>query len=321
MIEPKAIRLQDRPPVWLISLAVIAIGCSYSAIKLAHKTEPLPTTTVQTSAESEEAEGASAPTDEHNLGRYTYQYFAGEPSHQPYFRLVDGDHEVFRNSKSKASYKLLALESEPNCFVARLSRKQPVIVIEQSIEDGAEVEGEETADGRTYQIIELSSPIKLLATLYSGSNQFVLRKVADTSASNERFQLAGNDQLDAWGQQPVSPKVAFELGVLSQAAPAKLSLQRSSPRKKEQLLRQSKGLRALFADLETVEEVPITFAPAELAAEMADLIYEGNSEQAKFLFDHSWPPHRKGKAQFEKAFKAELAKGQFSDQVAALNHP
>ncbi len=317
MIEPKAIN----PPVWLISLAAITIGCSYSAIKLAHKTAPLQTTIVQASEEPEEALEASAPTEEHNLGRYTYQYFAGEPSHQPYFRLVDGDHEVFRNSKSKASYKLLALESEPNCFVARLSRKQPVIVVEQSAEDGAEGEGEETADGRTYQIIELSSPIKLLATLYSGSNQFVLRKVADTSDSNERFQLAGNDQLDAWGQQPVSPKVAFELGVLSQTAPAKLSLQRSSPRKKEQLLKQSKELRALFADLETVEAVPITFAPAELAAEMADLIYEGNSKQAKFLFDHSWPPQRKGKAQFEKAFKAELAKGQFSDQVAALNHP
>lgn len=92
MIEPKAIRLQDRPPVWLISLAAITIGCSYSAIKLAHKPEPLQTTIVQASAEPEEAQEASeTPTEEHNLGRYTYQYFAGEPSHQPYFRLLDRD--------------------------------------------------------------------------------------------------------------------------------------------------------------------------------------------------------------------------------------
>jgi hypothetical protein len=41
-------------------------------------------------------------------------------------------------------------------------------------------------------------------------------------------------------------------------------LARFSPRKKEQPLKQSKELRALFADLETFEEVPITFAPAEL---------------------------------------------------------
>lgn len=317
MIEPKAIRLQDRPPVWLISLAAITIGCSYSAIKLAHKPEPLQTTIVQASAEPEEAQEASeTPTEEHNLGRYTYQYFAGEPSHQPYFRLLDRDLEVFRNSKSKASYKLLALESEPNGFVAHLSPSQPVIVVEETLETTSE----DARESRQYLIFELTSPVKHLATLDGGSNQFVLRKVTDKN-NIEKFELAGNDQLDAWGQQPVSPKVAFELGVLSQTAPAKLSLQRSSPRKKEQLLKQSKELRALFADLETFEEVPITFAPAELAAEMADLIYEGNSKQAKFLFDHSWPPHRKGKAQFERAFKAELAKGQFSDQVAALNHP
>jgi hypothetical protein len=316
MIEPKAIRLQDRPPVWLISLAAITIGCSYSAIKLAHKTETLQTAIVKASAETEEtAEASETPTEEHNLGLYTYQYFAGEPSHQPYFRLLDRDLEVFRNSKSKASYKLLALESEPNCFVAHLSPSQPVIVVEQTLETSSE----DAKESRQYLIFELA-PIKHLATLDGGSNQFVLRKVTDKN-NIEQVELAGNDQLDAWGQQPVSPKVAFELGVLSQTAPAKLSLQRSSPRKKEQLLKQSKELRALFADLETVEEVPITFAPAELAAEMADLIYEGNSKQAKFLFDHSWPPHRKGKAQFEKAFKAELAKGQFSDQVAALNHP
>lgn len=317
MIEPKAIRLQDRPPVWLISLAAITIGCSYSAIKLAHKTEPLQTAIIQASAEPEEAQEASeTPTEEHNLGRYTYQYFAGKPSHQPYFRLVDGDHEVLRNSKSKASYKLLALESEPNCFVAHLSSSQPVIVVEQTLESASE----DAKESKQYLIFELTSPVKLLATLDGGSNQFVLRKVTDKN-NIEQVELAGNDQIDAWGQQPVSPKVNFELGILSHAAPVKLSLQRSSPRKKEQLLKQSKELRALFADLESVEEVPITFAPAELAAEMADLIYEGNSKQAKFLFDHSWPPDRKGKAQFEKALKAELAKGQFSDQVAALNHP
>ncbi len=316
MIEPKAIRLQDRPPVWLISLVAITIGCSYSAIKKAHKPESLQTAIVQASAEPEDAEEAiETPTEERSLGRYTYQYFAGEP-YQPYFRLLDGDLEVFRNSVDKASYKLLALESEPNCFVAHISASQPVIVVEQTLETNSE----DAKESRQYLILELASPIKLLATLDSGSNQFVLRKITDKN-NIEQVELAGNDQLDAWGQQPVSPKVAFELGVLNQTAPAKLSLQRSSPRKKEQLLKQSKELRALFADLETFEEVPITFAPAELAAEMADLIYEGNSKQAKFLFDHSWPPHRKGKAQFERAFKAELAKGQFSDQVAALNHP
>lgn len=317
MIEPKAIRLQDRPPVWLISLAAITIGCSFSAIKLAHKAEPQQTAIVQASVESEEAEQASeTPTEEHNLGRYNYQYFAGEPSHQPYFRLLDSDHEVLRYSKCMASYKLLALESEPNCFLAHLSPSQPVIVVEQAIESNSE----EAKENRQYLIFELNSPLKHLATLDGGSNQFVLRKVNDKNSS-EQIELAGNDQLDAWGQQPVSPKVAFKLGVLSQTTPAKLSLSSSGPRKKELLLKQSKELRKLFADLETVEGVPITFAPAELAAEMADLIYEGNSKQAKFLFDHSWPPHRKGKAQFERAFKAELAKGQFSDQVAALNHP
>lgn len=319
MFEPKAIRLQDRPPVWLISLAAITIGCSYSAItKLTYTTEPQQTTIAQASAEPEElGELSEIPTEEHNLGRYTYQYFAGDTSsNQPYFRLLDGDLEVFRNSVDKASYKLLAFESEPNRYVAHLSPSQATIVVEQTHETSSE----DAKESRQYLILELASPIKLLATLDGGSNQFVLRKVTDKN-NIEQVELAGNDQLDAWGQQPVSPKVAFDLGVLSQTAPAKLGLQRSSPRKKEQLLKQSKELRALFADLETFEEVPITFAPAELAAEMADLIYEGNSKQAKFLFDHSWPPHRKGKAQFERAFKAELAKGQFSDQVAALNHP
>lgn len=283
---------------------------------LAPKTEPLQTATIQVRADSREtAEAGENPTEERHLGRYTYQYFAAETNHQPYFRLLDRDLEVFRNSNRTASYKLLALESEPNCFVANLSPSQPVIVVEQTLEASSE----DAKESRQYLIIELS-PVKLLATLDGGSNQFVWRRVTDKN-NIEQIELAGNDQLEAWGQQPVSPKVAFELGVLNQAAPAKLSLQKSSPRQKEQLLKQSKELRALFADLETVEEVPITFAPPELAAEMADLIYEGNSKQAKFLFDHSWPPHRKGKAQFEKAFKAELAKGQFSDQVAALNHP
>ena len=332
MIEPRAIN----PPVWLISLAAIAIGCSYSTInRLPDKTEKLSIEKLSLEKLSMEETVSSVPceqpTEEKNFGQYTYQYFAGTDGHQPYFRLLDGELEVFKQCAANSTYKLQPIESidllrygyqpKTDNYVLALDSKQSALVIEQ-IEQVEEAE--EVAEQKRYLVLQLS-PAKLLTTLNTGSNQFILRKVSDNNDSNndnstsyEQYQLVGSDHLEAWGQQPVSPKVIFDL---SRSTKSPLSLHQSDPRKRAQLVKDSIELQALFADVDCVEEAPITFAPAELAAEMADLIYEGNAKQAKFLLDRSWPAHKHGKTQFKKAFYAELAKGQFSGQVAALNHP
>lgn len=335
MIEPKAINPKAvNPPVWLVSLAAIAIGCSYSTLCniSTDNTEKLSIqSTGETVSSAPNKQPEEQPTEERNLGQYTYQYFTGTDSHQPYFRLIDGELEVFKQSAANASYNLQPIESidllrygyqsNADNFVVPLSSKKSVIVIEEidKIEQTEQAEEpEEAAEQRNYLVLELS-PVKLLTTIHSGSNQFVIRKIADSNSksNNGHYQLVGSDHLEAWGQQPVSPRVVFDLGRKATS----LSLHQSAPRKRELLVKLSKELQAQFADISRVEEAPITFAPAQLAAEMADLIYEGNSKQATFLLDRSWPRNTRGKAQFQKAFDAELAKGKFSDQVAALRHP
>ncbi|MFA7335189.1 MAG: hypothetical protein WC028_00290 [Candidatus Obscuribacterales bacterium] len=336
MIEAKAIKPRAiNPPVWLVSLIGIAIACTYSTLnRPTDKPEALAIQSIEeTVSTAPNKQPKEQPTEERNLGQYTYQYFTGTDSHQPYFRLLDGELEVFKQSAANASYNLQPIESidllrygyQPNAdnFVVPLSSEQSVIVIEQVDKVEQVEEAEEASEQRHYLVLKLS-PVKLLTTLHSGSNQFVIRKITESnnnsnniSSNNGHYQLVGSDQLEAWGQQPVSPKVVFDLVRMATS----LGLHHSAPRKKEQLVKQSKEIQAQFADLNSVEEAPITFAPAQLAAEMADLIYEGNSKQAKFLLDRSWPRNTRGKAQFQKAFDAELAKGQFSGQVAALNHP
>lgn len=331
MIEPKAINHKSiNPPVWLVSLAAIAVGCSYSTLYnfSTDNTEKLSVQSIEVTAASEpNKQPKEQPTEERNLGQFTYQYFTGTDSHQPYFRLLDGEFEVFKQSAANASYNLQPIESndlprysyQPNAdnFVVPLSAKKSVIVVEQidKVEQIEEAEeSEEATEHRHYLVLELS-PVKLLTTLHSGSNQFVIRKITDNN-NNGQYQLVGSDHLEAWGQQPVSPRVVFDL----ERRASSLGLHQWPPRKREQLVKLSKELQAQFADINRVEEAPITFAPAQLAAEMADLVYEGNSKQAKFLLDRSWPRNTRGKAQFQKAFDAELAKGKFSGQVAALSH-
>ncbi len=321
MIKPKAIN----PPVWLISLAAIAIGYSYSYLN--RSLDKIENSSIEKESLDETISSSLSeqPSEEQNLGQFTYQYFASTDSHQPYFRILKGEHEVFRQCAVNSTYKLQKIESidslrydykpETAHFVVPLDSKQSAIVIEQIEQaEGAE-EADSALERRHYLILRLS-PVKLLTTLNSGSNQFKLLKVLNSNNS-EQYQLVGCDHLQAWGHQPVIPTVVFDLSIKAQTS---LSLHKFGPRKNAQLIKDSIKLKALFTDLDCVD-APITFAPAQLAAQMADLIYEGNSKQAKFLLDRSWPAHKHGKAQFKKAFYAELAKGSFSGQVAALNRP
>lgn len=321
MIKPKAIN----PPVWLISLAAIAIGYSYSYLN--RSLDKIENSSIEKESLDETISSSLSeqPSEEQNLGQFTYQYFASTDSHQPYFRILKGEHEVFRQCAANSTYKLQKIESidslrydykpETAHFVVPLDSKQSAIVIEQIEQaEGAE-EADSALERRHYLILRLS-PVKLLTTLNSGSNQFKLLKVLNSNNS-EQYQLVGCDHLQAWGHQPVIPTVVFDLSIKAQTS---LSLHKFGPRKNAQLIKDSIKLKALFTDLDCVD-APITFAPAQLAAQMADLIYEGNSKQAQFLLDRSWPAHKHGKAQFRKAFYAELAKGSFSGQVAALNRP
>jgi hypothetical protein len=321
MLKPKAIN----PPVWLISLAAIAIGYSYSYLN--RSLDKIENSSIEKESLDETISSSLSeqPSEEQNLGQFTYQYFASTDSHQPYFRILKGEHEVFRQCAANSTYKLQTIESidslrcgyKPKTanFLVPLDSKQSAIVIEQIEQaEGAE-EAEAALERRHYLVLGLS-PVKLLTTLHSGSNQFKLRKVLNNDNS-EQYQMVGSDHLEAWGHQPVIPTVVFDINKKVQPS---LSLHRVGPRKKNLLIKDSIKLKALFTDLDCMD-APITFAPAQLAAEMADLIYEGNSKQAKFLLDRSWPAHKHGKAQFKKAFYAELAKGSFSGQVAALNRP
>ncbi|MBP9807212.1 hypothetical protein KBF38_02790 [bacterium] len=325
MIKPKAIN----PPVWLISLAAIAIGYSYSYLN--RSLDKIENSSIEKESLDETISSSLSeqPSEEQNLGQFTYQYFASTDSHKPYFRILKGEHEVFRQCAANSTYKLQKIESidslrydykpETADFVVPLDSKQSAIVIEQieqAKDTGEEEEEEEAKLERRYYLILRLSPVQLLTTLNSGSNQLKLLKVLNSNNS-EQYQLVGCDHLEAWGHQPVIPTVVFDINIKAQTS---LSLHKCGPRKKARLIKDSIKLKALFTDLDCVD-APITFAPAQLAAQMADLIYEGNNKQAQFLLDRSWPAHKHGKAQFRKAFYAELAKGSFSGQVAALNRP
>ncbi|CAN5466746.1 hypothetical protein BH11CYA1_BH11CYA1_01250 [soil metagenome] len=321
-LEPKAIN----PPVWLLSALAIAVGFAYTSASLNFSKPSLPVQLplYEQVAEVAEQNHEELPTVQHNLGQYLYQYFAANTNHQAYFRLLDGESETARYSQDDVAYNLLPVtacdltpyEDRQSGQLVLKIKNQKIIVVEQI------ASSEQTADQHRYLVIALAAPAKPLRTLDTGTNQFSVeyRRHGDNKnqSSQEQYQLIGCDQLDAWGQQPVSPKVTFDLDISSDNK-ASLNLHKSKRRSKEELLVIVKGLKKQFADLDISEEVPITYAPVDLAKEMADLIYEGNGKQAKFLLARAWPANKPGKAAFSQAFYSELAKGAFHKEQSALN--
>ena len=306
MLAPKAIY----PPVWLLSLLACAIGGLYSYMTLKHDTPTdravEPALEEQYLERSEEIEEIEHPTEQFTLGRYLYQYFAENSSHQAYFRLLDSDHEIFKNARADVTYHLVVVRTsnltpydrKPDSdFVAQLNDKRKVIIVEEI---------EQTTDQHRYLLIELAAPSKILSTLETGTNQFCVEQ--SLHGYEAKYQLIGFDHLDGWGQQSVNPKATFDLQC--KKGDSKIfTWHKSRRRSAKALITASKKLQKQFADLDIYEDAPITYAPVELAGEMAELIYEGNDQQAKILLDSSWPANRKGKAKFAKAFYAELAKG------------
>lgn len=308
-ISPRA----TNPPVWLVSLLAVALGCSISVLAKLDRTQPLEIESAV--EEARQAETASEPTYEQILGQYTYQYFASTDAHRAYFRLLDGEREVFRKTAAKSSFTLQPIQSinllpyghQPtrSNFVIDLNSTE-AIVVEQT------EQFEDVSEQRHYLLLALAKP-RILNTLDSGNNQLALNlnRTQKDKTIEKQYQLVGSDLLEAWGQQGVSPKVVFDLNQ------DQSKLHKQGPRQLKELIKDSKELQALFANLNSSEEAAITFAPPELAEEMAELIYEGNGKQAKFLLNRTWPKHQPGKSQFKKAFYAELAKSKLFKYVGS----
>jgi len=300
-ISPRA----TNPPVWLVSLLAVALGCSISVLAKLDRTQPLEIESAV--EEARQAEKASEPTYEQILGQYTYQYFASTDAHRAYFRLLDGESEVFRKTAAKSSFTLQPVQSinllpyghQPTIanFVIDLNSTK-AIVVEQT------EQFDDESEQRHYLLVALAKP-RILNTLDSGNNQLALNLQQTT------YQLVGSDLLEAWGQQGVSPKVVLDLNQ------DQFKLHKQRPRQLKELIKVSKELQALFANLNCSEEAAITFAPPELAEEMAELIYEGNGKQAKLLLNRTWPKHQPGKGQFKKAFYGELAKSKLFKYVGS----
>lgn len=300
-ISPRA----TNPPVWLVSLLAVALGCSISVLAKLDRTQPLEIESAV--EEARPAETASEPTYEQNLGQFTYQYFASTDAHRAYFRLLDGEREVFRKTAAKSSFTLQPIQTinllpyghQPSIanFVIDLNSTK-AIVVEQT------EQFDDESEQRHYLLVALAKP-RILNTLDSGNNQLALKLQRTT------YQLVGSDLLEAWGQQGVSPKVVFDLNQ------DQFKLHKQGPRQLKELIKDSKELQALFANLNSSEEAAITFAPPELAEEMAELIYEGNGKQAKLLLNRTWPKHQPGKGQFKKAFYGELAKSKLFKYVGS----
>ncbi|MBU6455512.1 MAG: hypothetical protein KGS72_27315 [Cyanobacteria bacterium REEB67] len=134
------------------------------------------------------------------------------------------------------------------------------------------------------------------------------------------YEFVASDVFDVWGHAPVCTQLAYRLEVAGKHAklrPIKTPLEKieQTSAGKARITNYSEE----FAQLERTPGIPLTFAPANLAEEMVNLIYGGHEHQAKQLLDRVWPVGTGGKKAFYKALRNELKKSPNWPDVVALN--
>lgn len=250
---------------------------------------------------------ANSTLKEQTFGEYTFQSdFSAETG--GYFRLVKNGSELYRENTEHCEFSVMAVENNNDNPMVRLTAsKTPNLVVIEGRPDNLQ----------NYHVLEIGNQVKELALVLGAPADLVL---ADHNR-DKKYEFIGNgDYFDAWGHQPLSPSLAYACDQNSH----KMHLVKL-PFDRKILKVHAQAYKTQFADLMSSEDDALTLAPADLAAEMANLVYHGSAKQANWLLNASWPQAKdasksnSAREAFKKAFYKELQKGKHWQEVKALN--
>ncbi len=240
---------------------------------------------------------------EQSFGEYTFQTdFSTETG--GYFRLLKNGQELYRENADHCEFSVMAVENNIDNPMVRLSASAtPNLVVIEGRQDNL----------KNYHVLEIGNQVKELALVVGAPANLML---SDHNGDKKYEFIGDGDYFDAWGHQPLSPSLAYACDQNSH----KLHLIKL-PCDRKTLKDHAQAYKTQFADLMSSENDALTLAPAELADEMANLVYHGNAKQANWLLNASWPKSRgnSGKEAFKNAFYKELKKGRHWQEVKALN--
>jgi len=292
------IRPDTTRPSLYIALATIVVG-TLTLWSSNHSGYQTPYVTTFSTSSFEVVTADNVNFSEETFGDYSFQRCLNG-ANSGYFRLLKNGEEIYREESDLADFSLVPLSGGEKLAVP-LINGAPNLVIAEGRMDNL----------KNYHVLELGSKAKEVALIVGAPADLEL---ADLNHA-KNFHLVGRgDVFETWGHQPVTTSLVYDF----MPGKKQIHLAKLSP-DNDQLQMMAMENRKLFAGLVRAEDVPLTFAPAELAECMAQLIYQGNAKKANWLLDESWPQNLNGKAEFKKAFYEEISQGSHWSEVKALN--
>ena len=131
------------------------------------------------------------------------------------------------------------------------------------------------------------------------------------------YELVGRDWTFAYWETSFANSPAPQVVLRYQHGKYVLAtnVMKKQPPDKKELEAKIVGLRDKFANVRALDDE----APSELWEYMLDLIYTGNGKIALNVFNKAWPEHKEGKEEFLTAFKTQLAKSSYWQEIKVFN--
>ncbi len=160
-----------------------------------------------------------------------------------------------------------------------------------------------------YIFYRLTKNVQLLDYLKTGYARF---RVIELPGGGKA--LEGEDILQPWGANTVAPTLTLSWDGHNIAA-----LRRNKLSEKLLKAKAAEILQA-FHDVDTNTKGTINLAPPELAEESLNVVYNGEQQQARRLFDLSWPRERRGKESYWNFVISSAKQSRSWHYVQRINH-
>jgi hypothetical protein len=301
----------------VIALGTLAVGLGFY---LAHPHFFTPGQDANKNADSTVSN--VGPGQAFDLGDCTLRYLQADGAKSGTIQIARDGVVLFKQQTASGTFNLLTTEGADN------SRNIYTAPLNAAGERDIVAEVTSAGDDHQYTVLRLSKnehkteTPQVVAHLHTGKSTLHLLD----GGKDDVFGLSCTDLLDGWGAESVSPTINYHLAGATEQNPDKARLEPVKSFVDAKLLKESSAdLKEQFEGLMVSEDAPITFAPASLADEMANLIYAGHKKEALQLLDQVWPTKEPGEKKKKKnlfwsAFLKELQKSPNWAAVEKLNN-
>lgn len=142
-------------------------------------------------------------------------------------------------------------------------------------------------NGYEYIFYQLAKKFQILDYLKTGYSRF---RVVQLPGGGKAIE--GEDILGQWGATTVAPTLALHWNG------NELDLVRKKRSSNKLLKTKASEMRTMFQLVDSDAAGTINLAPPALAEETLNLVYNGETDQARKMFHMSWPRERKGKERY-----------------------